>query len=65
MKKIPVWLCVLVILGALILITLSILDEFNPLMALLTGRLSKIFQLIFSILCIALAVTALRRNKSK
>ncbi len=65
MKKIPVWLCVLVILGALILITLSILDEFNPLMALLTGRPSKIFQLIFSILCIALAVTALRRNKSK
>ena len=65
MKKIPVWLCVLVIVGALLLVALAVFDEFNPLMALLTGLASKIFMLIFSILCIVLAVLVLRRNKSR
>ena len=64
MKKTPVWLCVLVILCALLLITMVILDEFNPLMALLTGRISKVFEIVFCILCIALAIAALRRNKA-
>ena len=65
MKKFLDFLPHLAACMAAVLIVITILNGFNPLMAWLTSRTSRIFLLLFGAVVLASSITAIVRNSRR